>query len=339
MLSGRFFSLSCCSAILLFSCALSLSAARAQTPASAPPAQPSPTVVPPAERAPQAVAGDADLYCAGVIEDPYAEGSLQVVGGEQEQEQQNFTQGDYIFLSGGTAQGLRVGQEFSVVRPRGRFRSHWTHKRGSLGVYVQELGRARVTAVREQSAVALVTRSCETILFGDLLRPVAQRVSPPERPEALLDRFAQPSGRQTGRIVLARDAREMVSRNQIVFIDLGAEDGVRAGSYLTIFRPAGTGSLTGFRGDRPTPAVSSGFESERYRGGRFSLRSPRARRPAQTGILASTVSAAEVRRNRPPVPRMVLGEMVILNVQRRTATAIITRVTQEIHTGDYVELQ
>ena len=114
---------------------------------------------------------------------------------------------------------------------------------------------------------------------------------------------------------------------------------MRAGDHLTVFRPAGTGSLMGFRGDRPTPAVSSGYESARYRGGRFSLRSPRARRPNQTGVLASTVSAAEVRRNRPPVPRNVLGEMVILNVHRRTATAIITRVTQEIHTGDYVEVQ
>jgi hypothetical protein len=31
--------------------------------------------------------------------------------------------------------------------------------------------------------------------------------------------------------------------------------------------------------------------------------------------------------------------MVILNVQQRTATAVITRVAQEVHTGDNVELQ
>jgi len=46
-----------------------------------------------------------------------------------------------------------------------------------------------------------------------------------------------------------------------------------------------------------------------------------------------------VKRHRPPVPRKVVGEMVILGVQERTATAIITRVAQEVHTGDYVEIQ
>jgi hypothetical protein len=47
----------------------------------------------------------------------------------------------------------------------------------------------------------------------------------------------------------------------------------------------------------------------------------------------------EIKRHRPRVPRKVVGEMVILSVQTRTATAIITRVAQEIHTGDYVEVQ
>jgi hypothetical protein len=31
--------------------------------------------------------------------------------------------------------------------------------------------------------------------------------------------------------------------------------------------------------------------------------------------------------------------MVILNVKERTATALITRNAQEIHTGDWVEVQ
>ena len=37
--------------------------------------------------------------------------------------------------------------------------------------------------------------------------------------------------------------------------------------------------------------------------------------------------------------RKIVGEVVILNVKERTATAVITRTAQEIHTGDYVELQ
>jgi hypothetical protein len=39
------------------------------------------------------------------------------------------------------------------------------------------------------------------------------------------------------------------------------------------------------------------------------------------------------------MPRKVVGEMVVIDVQARTATAIITRVALEAHTGDWVEIQ
>jgi hypothetical protein len=39
------------------------------------------------------------------------------------------------------------------------------------------------------------------------------------------------------------------------------------------------------------------------------------------------------------MPRKIVGEMVVIDVQRRTATAIITRVVSEVHTGDWVEIQ
>ena len=37
--------------------------------------------------------------------------------------------------------------------------------------------------------------------------------------------------------------------------------------------------------------------------------------------------------------RKVVGELMIINVKERTATAVITRTAQEIHTGDWVEVQ
>jgi len=39
------------------------------------------------------------------------------------------------------------------------------------------------------------------------------------------------------------------------------------------------------------------------------------------------------------MPRKIVGEMVIIDVQTRTATAIVTRVVGEAHTGDWVEIQ
>jgi hypothetical protein len=39
------------------------------------------------------------------------------------------------------------------------------------------------------------------------------------------------------------------------------------------------------------------------------------------------------------MPRKIVGEMVIIDVQTRTATAVITRALAEVHTGDWVEIQ
>ncbi|HEX8180815.1 MAG TPA: hypothetical protein VF525_14795 [Pyrinomonadaceae bacterium] len=285
------------------------------------------------------IAQEAELYCGGFIEYAPASNYLQVVGGEQEQEQNTYGEGDLVFINAGANQGIREGAEYMAVRPRGQFTSKWTKKKGWLGVYTQEIGRMRVVRVKAETSVALVTQSCDMILHGDLLRSVPARTSPVAPVDPVFDRFADPSGKQRGRIVLARDLREMPSVSEIVYIDLGREDNVREGDRLTIFRPAGTGNISRFRDEEVTPSASYGFESERFRGGKFSNKAPRVQNPNSNGIYGPIETKPKVMRKRPPVPRKVVGEMVILNVQQRTATAIITRVAQEVHTGDFVEIQ
>ena len=327
---------------LFLLCALTLGV-RAQTAgdqAAAP--QPTPAVHMPQERAASAVAGRTDLYCAGYVQYAPAPVSPEIVGSEQEQEQRVYAEGDVIFINAGADQGVRVGQEYQVVRPRGSMSSKFTTKKGYLGVFMLELGRIRVTNVKERVSVALVTQSCDSMLLGDLLREPNNRVSPLERPEVVLDRFADPTGKQRGRIIMARDLREAPTRNDVVFIDLGAEDNVKAGDYLTVYRPAGTGNLVSVENEEIAIARSSGFGSERFDGGKFSNQSQRTKDYSNTkGVFFKdeAVTSREVKRHRPPVPRKIVGEMVILNVQTRTATAIITRIAGEIHPGDFVEVQ
>jgi hypothetical protein len=184
-----------------------------------------------------------------------------------------------------------------------------------------------------------VIAACDTIIFGDLLRSVYDRKAPVLAPEAPLNRFEDPSGKQNGRIVLARDNKELLSKDNVVFIDLGSEDGVKAGDYLTIYRPLGEGNITGYRDDNVTVSSSHGFESDVFKGGPFSTTSPRVKNTAMNGIYGPTTSIPDVKNRRPMMPRKIVGELVILSVEQRTATAVITRTTQEIHTGDYVEIK
>lgn len=334
-------------AALLLLCAVALTnAANAQTTndqAPAPAQQPTTTVILPQEKTARPVAIRTDLYCAGFVQYVPAPINPEIVGGEQEQERRAYSAGDYVYINAGAQQGVKVGQEFSIVRPRGQMTSKFTTKKGWLGVYMQELGQLRVLKVEDRVSLAIIANSCDTVLLGDLLRQVNNRVSVGERAEVVLDRFTEPTGKQRGRIVMARQGQEMVSRNYIVYIDLGAEDNVKAGDYLTIYRPIGTGNLTKIENEEIARSRMSGFQSDRFQGGKFSLQSQRVKDyKSAPGLFLKNdepVTTHEVKRHRPHLPRKVVGEMVILNVQTRTATAIITRVTQEIHTGDFVEVQ
>jgi hypothetical protein len=286
----------------------------------------------------QRAARPSEMECGGFIAQGAPAAQFEVIGSDTDQERRLFSQANFVYLNGGAQQGVRVGQEFSVVRPRGRFRSEFSRKSGPLGVYTQEVGRIRVVRVRDQSSVAEIISSCESVLLGDLLRPAsAVTAELRRRPELPLDRFAEPSGRQTGRIVLARDGREVLTRDDVVFVDLGAEDNLRVGDYLTVYRPQEHGTFVSY-GREMTANARRNYESREFRGGDFSNQAQRLR-DTDGSRYGETVKTPDILRRRPPVPRKVVGELLVIRVEGRTATAVVTRVAQEIFNGDHVEVQ
>ena len=80
---------------------------------------------------------------------------------------------------------------------------------------------------------------------------------------------------------------------------------------------------------------AGGLESERYHGGKYSNQAPRKSGDNAGGSLVTTAKAKDGR----PDLRKVVGEAVVVNVREKTATVVITRTGQEIHTGDWVEIQ
>ena len=111
---------------------------------------------------------------------------------------------------------------------------------------------------------------------------------------------------------------------------------VQVGDRLTIFRRLGKGNIFDHVQDESVAARSEGYQSDKYRGGRFSNQAARKSGEQARGRVVTT---EEAREDRPGDLRKVVGEMVILNVKERTATGVITRTAQEIHPGDWVEVQ
>ncbi len=281
------------------------------------------------------VAGANNLYCAGYVQSGKVDTTRKIVGAENEQEQNIYSQGNNLVINLGANKGVRVGDMFAVIRPRGRVETRWT-KKSNLGFYVQEVGALEVIKVKNEVAIARVRTSCDNLLLGDLLQPIPTRTSPMLKERPTFDAFGESSGKANGRIFMARDGQELLTRDQIVYIDLGSEDGANVGDFLTVYRPLGTGNLFINDEDESVSARDEGFQSNEYRGGKFSNQAARKKGDEAKGRVVTTENAKE---DRPKDLRKVVGELVILSVQGKTATAVITRTGQEIHTGDMVELQ
>lgn len=316
--------------VVVMVCALGLLASYA----SAQRTQPTPVQVVVAAPRPMPVAARNNLYCAGFVQSSPIDTANRIVGGLQEQEQFVYSQANVVYLNMGAGKGVRVGDVFSVVRPRGKVNTRWTRK-DNLGFLVQEIGSVEVVSVKGEVSAARVRTSCDNVLLGDLIQPMSQRSSPMHQSRGPLDLFAEPSGKATGRLFMARDGQEAVTRDQIVYIDLGAEDNLQVGDYLTIFRPLGEGNILFGDKKETASARDEGFQSNKYAGSKFSNQTARKSGDRAGG---SVVTTGEAKEDRPPI-RKIVGEMVVLNVKERTATAVITRTAQEIHTGDWVEVQ
>jgi len=286
------------------------------------------------QKKPMSVAVGNNLYCAGYIQTSGISTANRIIGAQDEADKYNFAQNDFMYINMGHDKGVKEGDLFSVVRPRGTVKSQWTRK-NHLGNYVQEVGVLEVVDVKPTVSVAKIKFSCDAFYLGDLVQLTDQRVSPIAEKGMPLDRFGDESGKAIGRIIMSRDGHEMLSRDFIAYVDLGADDNLRIGDHLTVFRDLERGNINTLPGHEIISSRDYGFGSEKFEGTKFSNQSPRKAGEHAGG---QEVKTQDAKNGRPHLTKVV-GEAVVLNVKERTATIVITRTGQEIHTGDFVEIK
>ena len=130
--------------------------ANAQTPA------PTPQVIAPPPKSPLQVAGRSKIFCAGYIRLQRLPETPEIVGAVEEQEQRMFSDSDVVYINAGSNQGIKEGQNFHIIRPRGDVKGVHKQKRGFLGTFIQEVGQLQVFKVRENTWIRC-WRSCSTL--------------------------------------------------------------------------------------------------------------------------------------------------------------------------------
>jgi len=258
-----------------------------------------PAAIMPSESAPQPVGYESDVYCFGYLGDLNETFPIEVHSAENIQSQVDYTAGDLLYVTGGYAGGLRVGDTYWLITAE-REVLHPTTGR-SLGRLYQYRGRAIVQSVEPRTAIVRVTNACTDIPIGAGLKKFEPIPIPLARRTPLAQPGDPPTGKTTGRIVFTRDGVVAVGADTTVIIDLGVADGVQPGDFVTLYRYS-AGTLFGLR---PVGAYWVNIAPE-----------------------SGTV-----------VPRTYVGEAGVLVVGDRWSIVRVTDSAHLIEVGDEVELK
>lgn len=253
------------------------------------------------------IAGESDVYCSSYIVERYEAPALTISGREDEARIYVGT-GDIVFLSAGLDANLRAGDEYSIITYKGVV-PHPIFS-DDVGESLRMVGRLKIIALQEKSATAEITMSCDAVTHGMGVIPFEEIPLPLTTPTALERHGVEHEIDRGGYIVDVTPGKEHIGEGDIVNIDLGDEAGLKPGDLLTVFREWG---------ERVEFASAQSHFDE------LQARAERAR--------------SEDRYNPSDYPQVILGQIVVLKTQKRTATAKVVATAREINLGDRVSLK
>jgi len=139
-------------------------------------------------------------------------------------------------LSGGTARGLALGQEFYVRRvmvdesvpgdpPRPVLTSGWV----------------TIVAANETTAIAAVEHACGPIMAGDHLEPFVAPIPPPDAER--VDASGRLDFTAMGRVVYGSEEHRNIAAGDFLLIDQGTDRGFAPGARVAFYRDPETAGV------------------------------------------------------------------------------------------------
>jgi hypothetical protein len=257
---------------------------------------------------------ESQLYCSGMVTSDRVPTDTYVISGEESYFRITYSDGKLVFINKGSSQGVKVGDQFDVIRanPKDYLQREWFRDQVKLlramGTTWEDQGRIRVVKVEPNLSTAEVVFSCAYVERADILLPFAPRPAPMIKPEEGFDMFAPPSGKAKAMIVTTRYYGQLAKDGTIVYVNLGSGQGVKVGDYFRVFRFQGNSNESVYQTQNIAYQIF-GFGS-----------SPRPYTGAE-------------------LPRDILGEGVVLRVSKNASTVLVTLSKKQMYPGDYVELE
>jgi hypothetical protein len=263
---------------------------------------------------------DSDLYCSGFIRMAEVPRDLKIIGVFGTDGGALASEGDYIYLSQGSEDGVANGSMYRVVRPTRQIEKQEgrTRRQRELGMHYLDVAQVVVVVAQPDFSLARVYRSCDVVELGDWVMPFEVLEAPVVPTPRTFGPFMTVTGDIKGSIVttlgtllnfgtvfkgtsivpgvqsgdLAALEKGIAFEGTVVYIDVGEQDGVRVGDQFIVFQ-------------------------------RTNLDNRLYTLPEETRLLRQE--------------RRAVGELIVLKTGERASTALVTYAADALSAGDPVE--
>lgn len=149
--------------------------------------------------------------------------------------------GDMLYINKGTADDVREGDVYVAFRPRQEVFHPVTSE--IMGTQIDILGHLRVRNLEPDTAAAEIIKSYNYIQIGDPIMPLSELSVPLAKPAVGNSAsYGLKVGNQLiGHIIHERIRRPGVSYGDVVYVDVGAAQGVQPSDHFIVYREIGEG--------------------------------------------------------------------------------------------------
>jgi hypothetical protein len=256
---------------------------------------------------------DAELYGSGRISPVTLKFDTFIVGGEDEKDQRYLVEGEIVYLNKGMRQNVFPGQRFQVIRSGGEVKNPVTGK--FVGYYYHEPGTVKVLIAHDDNAIAQVDFCSRPVFIGDALLPFVEKERLKADKTHKFQRFIGDNGKATANIVAMEDNRSVTGGGGLVYLDMGQGANLVPGQFCTVYYVEGK--------FKKNNEYQSTTVTETYT-------------PKEDPAFKAASEQALRQRE---IPRIIMGELVIIEVFENTAKAKVIAARDFVELGNYVQLQ
>jgi hypothetical protein len=261
---------------------------------------------------------ESDLYCSGFIR-PDASTDMKVSTLANSDTAVLASEGNYLYVNKGTKDGVRSGSTYQIVRPTRKIDSPGrTTKEKELGMHYLEIAQIQIVVGQDNSSMARVTQNCEPIEVGDIVLPYTKTQFPALPTKRPFSKTMKASGQMAAKVIMTKG----------VLQNFGSSFKISQG----LAGAGGSGELGGLNrgiaGEHQVLYIDLGKASGAKPGDLFIVYRDM---DVNDGKLAAAGGT------KPEKRKTAIAEIVILRVEDRASTALVTYTDDGVALGDSVE--